>query len=201
MVRIYIDPGHGGTDPGAVANGLQEKDVTLAISLKIRDLLQQYQAVQIRLSRSMDRTLTLNQRTHDANVWGADYLISVHLNAGGGTGYEDFIYDLLSDSSSTAQKQDVMHEEIIKKSNMNDRGKKKANFHMLRESNMSAILTENGFIDDPNNAARLKTDVFLEDIAQGHVNGLVRIFHLQKANTTPEGGIGVSEGGEITKTN
>ncbi|MFC4403338.1 N-acetylmuramoyl-L-alanine amidase [Gracilibacillus xinjiangensis] len=202
MVKIYIDPGHGGTDPGAVDNGLQEKDLTLKISLKIRDLLKQYKDVQVRLSRTTDRTLTLNQRTHDANVWGADYLISVHINAGGGTGYEDFIYNKLSDSSSTAQKQDVMHEEIIKKTNMYDRGRKKANFHMVRESNMEAILTENGFIDAANDAERLKSDAFLNDIAQGHVNGLVRIFNLMKTDptpTTPEGGFADMEAQKLQK--
>ncbi|MFC4401774.1 N-acetylmuramoyl-L-alanine amidase family protein [Gracilibacillus xinjiangensis] len=196
MVKIYIDPGHGGTDPGAFANGLREKDLTLKISLIIRDLLKQYEDVQVRLSRTTDKTLSLKQRTDDANIWGADYLISVHINAGGGTGYEDFIYNKLSDSSSTARKQDIMHEEIIKKVNMYDRGKKKANFHMVRESNMEAILTENGFIDAAHDSARLKSDEFLNDIAKGHVNGLVRIFNLKKRS---EGGITEMEAQQLQK--
>ncbi|QGH34112.1 N-acetylmuramoyl-L-alanine amidase [Gracilibacillus salitolerans] len=180
MVKIYIDPGHGGTDPGATGNGLREKDLTLAISKKIKNKLNQYQGVSVRLSRANDKTLSLKQRSNDANKWGADYLISVHINAGGGTGYEDFIYNGLSNSSSTAKKRDVMHQAIIDQVHLPNRGKKKANFHMVRESNMPAILTENGFIDTVNDASRLRKDSFLDDIAQGHVNGLIKIFNLKK---------------------
>ncbi len=94
MAKIYLDPGHGGTDPGAQGNGLQEKNVTLAIALKVRDILNRdYEGHTIRMSRSSDVTVSLPQRTNDANSWGADYFVSIHINAGGGTGYEDFIYN------------------------------------------------------------------------------------------------------------
>ncbi|WP_208585754.1 N-acetylmuramoyl-L-alanine amidase family protein [Gracilibacillus suaedae] len=182
MVKIYIDPGHGGTDPGATANGLKEKDLTLAISLKIREKLRKYQGVSTRLSRTTDKTLSLNQRTNDANNWGANYLMSVHINAGGGTGYEDFIYNRLSSSSETEHMRAIMHQAIIDQVHLPNRGKKKANFHMLRESNMPALLTENGFIDANNDASRLKKDSFLDDIAQGHVDGLIKIFNLKKSS-------------------
>ncbi|WP_060210477.1 glucosaminidase domain-containing protein [Sporosarcina koreensis] len=90
MIKIFIDPGHGGTDPGATGNGLKEKDLTLAISKRIESLLKGYDGVQVRLSRTSDQTLSLKQRTDMANNWGANYLLSVHINAGGGKGYEDF---------------------------------------------------------------------------------------------------------------
>lgn len=83
MVKIFIDPGHGGTDSGAVGNGLKEKDLTLKISKKIKEKLANYENVQIKLSRESDQTLSLPQRTNMANAWGANYLISVHINAGG----------------------------------------------------------------------------------------------------------------------
>lgn len=185
MVKIFIDPGHGGSDSGAKGYGLLEKDLTLAISLKIRDLLTNYQNVQVRMSRDSDKTLALTQRTQMANAWGADYLISVHINAAGGTGYEDYIFSRAS--STSVQHQIIMHAEIMKQIDLFDRGKKRANFHMVRESKMPAILTENGFIDHPNDAAKLKQSSFIEKIAQGHVNGLVKIFNLQaKPNPTPE---------------
>lgn len=184
MVKIFIDPGHGGADPGATANGLLEKNVTLAISLKIRDLLKNYDNVQVRMSRDMDKTLSLSQRTRMANAWGADYLISVHINAGGGTGYEDFIYNRVSNAS--VRNQNTMHTEILKQIDLTDRGKKRKNLHMLRESNMPAILTENGFIDHASDAAKLKQSSFIEKVAKGHVNGLVKIFDLKsKGNDKP----------------
>lgn len=84
MVKIFIDPGHGGTDSGAAANGLSEKNITLQIAILLRDMLiSDYDDVSVRLSRSIDQSVTLTQRTNAANSWGADYFVSIHINAGG----------------------------------------------------------------------------------------------------------------------
>ncbi|MBD7937124.1 N-acetylmuramoyl-L-alanine amidase [Cytobacillus sp. Sa5YUA1] len=181
MVKIYIDPGHGGTDPGAVGNGLQEKALTLQISTRIRDLLAGYSNAEVRMSRTGDQTRSLSQRTTDANNWGADFFLSVHINAGGGTGYEDYVYPGVGAPTTTYQSR--IHEEILKVVDFRDRGKKQANFHVLRETRMPALLTENGFIDIVPDANKLKQSSFLQSIAQGHVNGLVRAFNLR-----PSGG-------------
>ncbi|WP_102273713.1 N-acetylmuramoyl-L-alanine amidase family protein [Cytobacillus massiliigabonensis] len=182
MVKIFIDPGHGGADPGAVGNGLQEKELTLQISKKIRDLLLQYENAQVRLSRDSDLTLGLSQRTDMANAWGADYLLSVHINSGGGTGFESYIHN--NPSSASIVYQNVIHPEVIKQIDLTDRGKKRANFHMVRESTMPALLTENGFIDTPADAVKLKQDAYLNRIALGHVNGLVKAFGLKRKPNT-----------------
>ncbi|MFC3782996.1 N-acetylmuramoyl-L-alanine amidase family protein [Bacillus chungangensis] len=181
MVKIFIDAGHGGTDSGANGNGLRENDVTLQIANRVRDMLQnEYQNVSVKMSRTDDQTLSLKQRTDLANAWGADFFLSIHINSGGGVGYEDFIYDKLSDSSRTAQLRNVIHEEITRLIGMKNRGKKKANFHVLRESKMDAILTENGFIDNAGDAALMKSNAWLDKAARGHVNGLARALGLKK---------------------
>lgn len=184
MTKIYLDPGHGGTDSGAVGNGLREKDLTLKIALKIRDLLRNYNC-SVRMSRTDDKTVSLSQRTNEANAWGADFFLSVHINSGGGTGYEDYIYSKLSENSHTARIRDVIHSEIVKSlgTGVRNRGRKKENFHVLRETKMPAMLTENLFIDTKADADLLKSDVFLNRIAQGHVNGLVKAFGLKKTST------------------
>lgn len=187
MVKIFIDPGHGGSDSGGNGNGLKEKDITLSISLKIRDFLQNYENVQIKLSREKDETISLAQRTNLANAWGADFLLSVHINAGGGTGYEDYIY--LTANNLTQSYQNILHGEITKVLDLRDRGKKRADFHMLRESNMPAFLSENGFIDHTSDSAKLKQISYIEKIAEGHVNGIVKAFGLKKK----EGGSNVEE--------
>lgn len=179
MVKVFIDPGHGGTDPGAVGNGLQEKNLTLQIGTRVRDMLvNEYNDVSVLMSRTGDQTLTLTQRTNAANAWGADFLLSIHINAGGGSGYEDFIYPGVGAPTTTYQ--NLIHEEIMKLVNFRDRGKKTANFHMLRESRMPALLTENGFIDNAEDAAKLKSASFIESIARGHTNGIVRSFNLTR---------------------
>jgi N-acetylmuramoyl-L-alanine amidase len=181
MLKLFLDPGHGGTDSGAVGNGLREKDLTLDIALRIRDLLiNNYNDVVVRISRTTDITRSLAERTNDANAWGANYYLSIHINAFNGTasGYEDYIHDSLSDTSLTAQYRNILHEEVIKVNGLFDRGKEKANFHVLRESNMPAMLSENGFIDNVSDTEKLKDPNWRQRVAQGHVNGLVRAFNL-----------------------
>ncbi|MBP2078337.1 N-acetylmuramoyl-L-alanine amidase [Oceanobacillus polygoni] len=184
-MKLYLDPGHGGTDPGATGNGLQEKDVVLDIALRIRDLLiGNYENVSVHMSRTGDTTKSLAQRTNEANLLGADYFLSIHCNAfnGSADGYEDFIHSNLLDSSQTAVYRDILHAEIIKLNGLRNRGKKKANFHVLRESSMPAMLTENGFIDHSGNAALMKQNAWKQQVAEGHVNGLARAFNLQEIN-------------------
>lgn len=180
MSKIYLDPGHGGTDPGTTGNGLQEKNVTLTIALKVRSILNRdYEGHSIRMSRTTDKTVSLAARTNDANRWGANLFVSVHINAGGGVGYEDFIYNG-SVSNNTAAYRDKIHAEIIKQVDFTNRGKKRANFHVLRESRMPAVLTENGFIDNAGDAAKLKSNAYLDRIALGHANGIAQALGLKK---------------------
>ncbi|OWW10556.1 N-acetylmuramoyl-L-alanine amidase [Bacillus sp. MB353a] len=178
-VKIYLDPGHGETDTGAIGNGLKEKDLTLDIALQIRNILNsEYTGHEIRMSRTSDVYPTLAQRTNDANQWGANFFLSVHINSGGGTGYEDYSYPNVGAPTTTYQQ--LIHQEIMKTTDFVDRGMKTSNFHVLRETNMPAILTENGFIDRAEDAAKLANADFREQLARGHVNGLVKSFNLQK---------------------
>lgn len=180
MSKIYLDPGHGGTDSGATGNDLQEKNVTLAIALKVRDILNRdYEGHSIRMSRTSDTAKSLAERTNDANSWGADFFVSIHINAGGGAGYEDYIYNGAV-SSNTGAYRDKVHAEIMKQVDFTNRGKKRANFHVLRESAMPAMLTENGFIDNAGDAGKLKSNAYLERIALGHANGIAQALDLNR---------------------
>lgn len=180
MTKIFLDAGHGGSDSGAVGNGLREKDLTLDIAKRIRKYLNDnYTGYAIKLSRTSDVYLSLSQRTNMANAWKADLFVSIHINAGGGTGYEDFIYNG-STSSKTRSSQDIIHTEIMRNiDNVRDRGKKKANFAVLRLSNMPALLTENLFIDTKADADKLKQSSFLDAIAKGHGDGIAKFFGLK----------------------
>ncbi|WP_226086518.1 N-acetylmuramoyl-L-alanine amidase [Mesobacillus sp. S13] len=190
-MKLYLDPGHGGSDPGAQGNGLQEKDFTLDIALKIRSILENnYENIDVRMSRTSDVTKSLQQRTDEANAWGADFYLSIHINSfnGSASGYEDYIYIGLSDNSATARYRDIIHTEVMKLNQLGDRGKKKADFHVLRESTMDAMLSENGFIDNDQNAALIKQESWRTNVAQGHANGIAKAFNLSEKNTPPGGG-------------
>src|SRR5699024_5009796 len=88
-IKILIDPGHGRNDPGASSNRLKEKDLTLDISKRVNDNILSNYEVKTKMTRTSDKTVSLNNRTSSANAWGADLFLSVHINSGGGTGYED----------------------------------------------------------------------------------------------------------------
>ena len=184
MVKIFIDPGHGGTDPGAQANGLQEKNVTLQIASRIRDILiSEYENVTVLMSRNGDQTVSLNSRTNAANNWGADFYLSVHINSGGGTGFESYIYRGVGRPTLTYQ--EFIHNKVLEQVPLKNRGIKQADFHVLRESRMDALLTESGFIDHAEDAERLKNPGFLASLARGHALGIAACYRLPKKTVNP----------------
>jgi len=184
-MKIVLDAGHGGRDPGAVGNGLREKDLTLTIVRHIGRLLSEYEGVEVHYTRTDDRFLELSERAKIANDWKADFFLSIHINAGGGTGFETYIYNG-NVGQATIACQNVIHAEIMKAiGNVRDRGKKRANYAVLRQTNMPALLTENLFIDNASDATKLKSEQFLLQVAHGHVQGIVKAFGLQKKPPAP----------------
>ncbi|WP_019636644.1 N-acetylmuramoyl-L-alanine amidase [Paenibacillus fonticola] len=189
MSIVWIDAGHGGKDPGAAANAVKEKDVVLQISLAIKQRLEsQYTGVQVLLSRSSDVYLTLAERTTKANAAKADILLSIHCNAGGGAGgFESYRYTASSPASQSLQ--NSLHSAImtaLKPYGVNDRGQKTKNLHMLRESKMPAVLTENLFIDVLNDVNKLKQQAVIEAIVQGHAVGIAKFLGLKTKEGTQQ---------------
>jgi N-acetylmuramoyl-L-alanine amidase len=96
VARVVVDPGHGGTDPGAIGpTGLKEKDVTLDIAHKLAPQLAK-RGLQVTLTRDDDRFVTLEERTARANGFGADLFVSIHCNAAearGRKGIETYVLD------------------------------------------------------------------------------------------------------------
>lgn len=183
MNKVFIDPGHGGKDPGASGNGLKEKDIVLSISLGVKKKLEaEYEGVQAIISRSTDVFLELSERTNKANKATTDLLVSIHCNASGGSGgFESFRYTKAMTASVAFQ--NVLHTEImaaLKPFGVIDRGQKSANLHMVRESKMPAVLTENLFVDVVADADRLKRADVIDALIDGHVKGIAKYLGLKK---------------------
>lgn len=79
--RIVLDPGHGGKDPGALANGLKEKDVVLKFARQLKPVIEKELGCEVLLTRNNDTFISLEERTAIANTRNADLFISIHLNA------------------------------------------------------------------------------------------------------------------------
>lgn len=154
MVRIAIDPGHGGRDPGAVANGLREADVALDVALAAA--LREKHGAEVLLTREADAYVPLRERVRRANAWGADLFVSVHANAGGGAGFES--YRCPGAPERTRLLHAAVHRELaafFARHGRPDRGAKLRRFYVLRATRMPAVLLECLFLDDPDDAALL----------------------------------------------
>ena len=147
-MKIFIDPGHGGWESGAVANGFVEKDLNLKVAIKLRDLLQVH-SVEVNMSRETDVYVDLSERCRMANAWGADYFISVHHNAGGGDGYEVIHSIYAGEGKALAE----AIGEKFSKTGQNCRrifSRQGANgdfYCVIRETAMPAVITEYAFLD------------------------------------------------------
>lgn len=182
-MKIFIDPGHGGTDPGASGHGLREKDVVLDLALALAKKLKNYNC-QVKLARDKDVTLSLSDRTKAANDWGADFYFSIHINGhtnADANGYEDFIYPTVSQKTTDIRR--AIHAAVAPVwtgAGRANRGMKTANFHVLRETRMPAVLVENGFISNAKDAELLKDTAFRGRLVEAMAKGIVDALGLQK---------------------
>ena len=155
--KVFIDPGHGGSDPGASGNGLIEKDIVLNIAKKLGSKLQS-KGISVMYSRTTNVSVGLAERAEMANNWGADLFVSVHSNAfdGSGSAYGTECYTHPNDVYTTKQLSSDVAASISQKLGMYNRGHKNADFAVLRLSSMPAILVETAFIDNAGDANLLR---------------------------------------------
>jgi N-acetylmuramoyl-L-alanine amidase len=179
-MKVILDAGHGGKDPGASNGSLLEKNITLKLSKMVRDHLDSNFVVDVILTRDSDRFIGLRQRASIANENNTDYFVSIHVNAGGGTGFESYIFSGTKDKETSGY-QDILHEhvmDLLRKYNVVNRGQKQANFAVLRETSMPAILLEMLFIDSPQDRELLTSEAFLNNAAASISMGIADVLDL-----------------------
>lgn len=153
MKKIFIDAGHNdsGWNTGAAANGMREQDITFEVSKYLSEIFN-LAGFETKLSRptkqtnlGTDNASSINARWQMSNIWGADYFISIHVNAGGGTGAETIYYR--EDALPLARTmQDVYSERMGLR---NRRIWFRDNVGVVRWTNCPSILLELAFIDSP----------------------------------------------------
>ena len=141
----------GGPDPGAVANGLKEKDLALVTALKCKEVLEAA-GVTVGISRKVDEEDRLADEIAEANSFSPDIAIEVHYNAGGGDGFEVYVQTNTYAAKSKELAADI--EAKVKTLGQNSRGiKTKLNnsgtdwFGWLRQVRCPAVLLEGAFVD------------------------------------------------------
>jgi N-acetylmuramoyl-L-alanine amidase len=170
-VLVVVDPGHGGSDVGAVGvGGLSEVDVVDPISREVAQILEQ-NGVQVVLTRQDNRTVELAPRTQLANRLNATLFVSIHANAAyraGASGLETFYYQ---DGYRLAQ---YIQNSMLANFQMPDRGVKRARFYVLRNTRMPSVLVETGFLTNTYDAAILANPAQRSRMAQAIAQGILQ---------------------------
>lgn len=156
---IVIDAGHGGKDQGAAGRKIQEKEVTLKIAQRAgKYIRRRTRGVDVILTRERDEFISLNERANFANFCEADLFISIHANSARGyaEGTETFVWNKRHNPWSLKLAR-LIQKEYTERAKRKNRGVKKANFAVLRNTNMPAVLTEVGFISNAQEEKYMKS--------------------------------------------
>ena len=160
-MKIFINPGHGGSDCGACGNGLKERDVALKIGKRVENYLRAV-GYDVKLLQYDG----LSEICYQANAFKADLFVSIHCNAGGGTGTETFYF---CGSNAGKKLAEAIQRQIVASIGTFNRRVEEKGFFVLCNTNMPAVLVETAFIDNPADARLLveREDDFARAIARG----------------------------------
>lgn len=178
QLTVVIDPGHGGRDPGAVGiGGLREKDINTAVSRRVQASLNA-RGINAVLTRSDDRELDLQPRVNIAERADADVFVSIHSNAislsrPDVNGLETYYY------SSGFRLAQTIHNNILQRTDLRDRGVRRARFYVLVNTSMPAVLVETGFVTGREDAARFRNPQEVNTIADGITAGILQYLNVQ----------------------
>ena len=177
-LTIAVDPGHGGSDPGAIGyHGTFEKDVNLAIGLYLGELLSQAGA-RVVYTRENDTYVSIFERPAIANQASADLYISVHANAHVNRGTvrgTETLYRAKDPASESLAR--AVQEELVKAITLvNRRIWGREDLAVFNQTKMPAIMVEVGFIDNADEELLLRAAGFQKVAAQGIYNGIRRFY-------------------------
>lgn len=200
MLKICIDPGHGGTDrANRGPTGYVEADGVLDIAKRLRILLQPY--FKVIMTREKDETVSLQHRSQIANEEKVDALISIHTNAGPleARGIESFYsfngqwgsryFEKAQELAGSIQKKLIEHTGLKNRGtktriidNMNSPNWRKDYYSIIRESRCPVVLIEAGFHSNPQEESLLKTEEFRQKIALAIAEGVKEVFGIMDKN-------------------
>ena len=207
-MKVYIDAGHNysGVDTGSVGNGLREQDITYYIASRVeKTLLAKGISVKMSRNRLTDNVVSggsvsnsLRARYSSANEWKADIFVSIHCNAGGGSGCEVYCYKSGGQAETLAKN---ILSGMLWNTDLISRGVKTANYAVLKNTNMPAVLVETAFIDNENDAAFLGFEDGQKQIAKGIAEGIMEYLGVDYSENPAESNTDSSKPVELTTPN
>ena len=195
---IFLDPGHGGKDPGAQYLGLKEKDLNLQVSQQLKTKLESL-GYKVIMSRSSDVYLDfITERSRMSNETNADMFISIHFNAtghgldSGEDGIQTYTYLPTGNIPSVINKKwhdnptrlkysyklgSYIHQSVLATTQAKDAGLLAKSFAVLRETNKPAVLLELGYMDDSKESQKIRTKEYQQKLVDGIVQGIQQYYN------------------------
>ena len=170
-IDIVLDAGHGGAQPGCVSGEMMEKDITLSVTMRLKDQLEK-EGMSVLLTRDSDEDVELSDRAAMANESGARCFVSIHCNW-----YEEDPTVSGLDCYYYQDEEGMLLAESILYSASNHsivtRESKEENFEVLRDTTMPAVLIELGFMSNPEELENLLSEEYQETLASAIAEGIL----------------------------
>jgi N-acetylmuramoyl-L-alanine amidase len=205
---VILDAGHGGHDSGATGRYGREKEFALDVALRAKVLLEQ-RGFQVKMTRTRDVFVPLEQRSAFANRHRDAIFVSIHFNKGktsAGTGVETFClaprgvpsmgedavtvnalreYPGHARDAENVALATAMHSTMLRYLNLPDRGVKRGRFHVIRETKIPSVLLEGGFVDHPTDGRLIATPQFRQRMAMAIADGVSQFQRAVEGRSTP----------------
>lgn len=169
--KVFIDAGHGGSDPGALGFGYRESDLNLQIAKKIESKLKS-RGIDVKMSRTSDIYYSLSERAEMANDYGADAFVSIHQNSAESTSANGIETYYNRNKEEEKPLSNDVQTQVINKTGATNRGVKNAEFTVLVKSNMISALVECGFISNESEVKNLSDSDYQDKLATGIADGI-----------------------------
>lgn len=186
-MKIMLDAGHGYTTAGKRSpDGMREYEFTRTVANFAKQLLEGFQNVTVYFAHSDERDVPLKERSDKANQLKIDAYVAIHANAYGSgwnsaNGIETYIY-ITKPKMAYALAQKIQ-KNLVTLTGLRNRGVKTANFHVLRETNMTSVLAECGFMTNRNEASLLRSETFRKTCAEAIVKAIADQYTLKRKAT------------------
>jgi N-acetylmuramoyl-L-alanine amidase CwlD len=199
LYKVFVDPGHGGSEPGAVAvDGSYEKVNNLSMGLKLRDLLSAY-GFEVKMTRDDDSYIDFHDRAPIANAWNASIFVSIHQNTFSDpsvNGIETWFYPGSIKGQNLAAK---VQNRLIKNTEAADRGAKSNDYTVLADTNMPAVLVEAGFVSNEQELSKLNNNTYQNIIANSIFGGVMDYYGMQMEDVNKDSTVDIMDLASIAK--
>lgn len=185
-MKIGIDAGHGLHTAGKRcakqfdSNETREWTLNSRVATKVCEILNRSGVETLRLDDTTGNTdISLSTRCANANNANVDLVVSIHHNAGGGTGIETYVYNETLKNGETGRIATLVNNKAVEKTGMRNRGVKTKDLAMVRDTKMPACLIECGFMDNENDTPRILTEEYANKVASGIAEGILTYYNIE----------------------